>query len=70
MAGPREPDRPVENKTKQEIDGFLYELIDTGMPTLELGDKLIQILGTEAEDLFDPNAPPTKKKKKMKFLKK
>ena len=50
MAGPREPDRPVENKTKQEIDDFLYELPDTGMPTLELGDKLIQTLGTEAED--------------------
>ena len=60
MAGPREPDRPVENKTKQEIDDFLYELPDNGMPTLELGDKLIQALGTEAEDLFDPNAPPTK----------
>ena len=43
------PDRPVENKTKQEIDDFLYELPDTGMPTLELGDKLIQTLGTEAE---------------------
>ena len=61
MAGPREPDRPVENKAKQEIDDFLYELTDTGMPTLELGDKLIQTLGTEAEDVLDPNAPPTKK---------
>ena len=60
MAGPREPDRPVENKTKQEIDDFLYELPDTSMPTLELGDRLIQTLGTEAEDLFDLNAPPTK----------
>ena len=70
MAGPREPDRPVENKTKQEIDDFLYELPDTGMPTLELGDKLIQTLGTEAEDLFDSNAPPTKKEEEHEILKK
>ena len=55
MAGPREP---VKNKTKQEIDDFLYELPDTGMPTLELGDKLIETLGTEAEGLFNSNAPP------------
>ena len=61
MSGPREP---VKNKTKQEI----YELPDTGMPTLELGDKLIETLVTETEDLFNSNAPPTKKKK-MKFLK-
>ena len=64
MAGPREPDRPVENKTKQEIDDFLYELSDNGPLTLELGDKLIQSLGTEAEDLFYPNAPPTKKRRR------
>ena len=70
MAGPREPDRPVENKAKQEIDDFLYELTDTGMPTLELGDKLIQTLGTEAENLFDPNAPPTKKEEEDEILKK
>ena len=61
MAGPREPDRPVENKTKQEIDHFLYESPDTRLPTLGLGDKLIQTLGTETEDLFDSNARPTKK---------
>ena len=70
MAGPREPDRPVENKTKKEIDDFLYELPDTGMPTLQLGDKLIQALGTEAEDLFDLNAPPTKKEEEHEILKK
>ena len=58
MSGPREP---VKNKTKQEIDDFLYEIPDKGMPTLELGGKLIETLGTEAETLF--------KKKKMKFLK-
>ena len=70
MAGPKEPDRPVENKTKQEIDDFLYELPDTGMPTLELGDKLIQTLGTEAEDLFDSNVPSTKKEEEDEILKK
>ena len=40
------------------------------MPALELGDKLIQTLGTEAEDLFDPNAPPTKKEEEDEVLKK
>ena len=70
MARPGEPDRPVENKTNQEIDYFLYELPDTGMPTLELGDKLIQTLGTEAEELFDSNAPPTKKEEEDEILKK
>ena len=66
MSGPREP---VKNKTKQEIDDFLYELPDTGMPTLELGDKLIETLGTEAEDLFNSNAPPTKKEEEDEVLK-
>ena len=69
MAGPREPDRPVENK-RQEIDDFLYELPDTGLPSLELVDKLIETLGTETEDLFDPNAPPTKKEEEDEILKK
>ena len=69
MARPREPDRPVKNKTKQEIDDFLYELPDTGMPTLELGDKLIEILGAEAEDLFNSNAPPAKKEQEDEVLK-
>lgn len=54
-------------KTQAEVDDFLYELSDD-MPELELGDGLVQTLGTEAEDLFDPRAPPTKKKRKMKFL--
>ena len=47
MAGPRELDKTATN-TKQEIDDFLYELPDNGPPTLELGDKLIRTLGTEA----------------------
>ena len=40
------------------------------MPTLELGDGLVQSLGTEAEDLFDPNAPLTKKEEEDEVLKK
>ena len=66
MSGPREP---VKNKTKQEIDDFLYEIPDKGMPTLELGGKLIETLGTEAEALFNSNAPPTKKEEEDEVLK-
>ena len=54
---------------QQEVDDFLYELPDTGMPELVLGDDLIQTLGTEAEDLFDDNAPPTKNEEEDKVLK-
>ena len=46
MPGPR---AVPPNKPKQEIDDFLYELPDTGMPSLELGDKLLDTLATEAE---------------------
>ena len=58
MAGPQTAPEPSP-KPSQEIDDFLYELPDVGMPTLELGDKLLDTLGTEAEDLF--NGEPTKK---------
>ena len=57
------------NKPRQELDDFLHELPDTGMPTLELGDKLLDTLGTEAEDLFNVNAPPTKKEEEDEILK-
>ena len=66
MADPRE-ETP---KFKNEIDDFLYELPDTGLPHLELGDKLANVLGNEGEDLFDVNAPPTKKKEEGEILKK
>ena len=66
MAGPRVT---PPNKPRQEIDDFLHELPDTGMPTLELGDKLLDTLGTEAEDLFNVNAPPTKKEEEDEILK-
>ena len=56
MARPRSE---LSTKPKQEIDDFLYELPDTGMPSLELGDKLLNTLGVKAEDLF--NNVPTKK---------
>ena len=65
MAGPRE-----DTKTKKEIDDFLYELPDTGLRRLELGDKLAGVLGTEGEDLFDVNAPLTKKEEEDEILKK
>ena len=35
----------------------------------QLGDKLIETLATEAEDLFNSNAPPTKKEKEDAVLK-
>ena len=64
-AGPR----PVPStKSKQEIDDFLYELPDTGMPNLELGDKLLNTLGVEAEDLF--NNVLTKKEEEDEVLQK
>ena len=59
-----------ENKTKpqQEVDDFLYELPDN-MPELELGDGLVETLGTEAEDLFNLRAPPAKKEEEDEILK-
>ena len=60
--------RENKTKTQQEVDDFLYELSET-MSDLELGDELTNALGTEAQNLFDQNAPQLKKKKKMKFLK-
>ena len=48
-------------ETKKQVDDFLYELLDTGLPHLELGDKLAYVLGTEGEDLFDANFPQSKK---------
>ena len=47
-------------ETKKQIDDFLYELLDTGLPHLELGDKLADVLGTEGEDFFDANASLSK----------
>ena len=62
MASPRENNNKTI-KMQQEIDDFLYELPNTRPPVLELGDGLIQTLRTEAEDLFDANAPPPQKRR-------
>ena len=59
--------RKNKTKTQQEVDDFLYELPET-MPDLELGDELTNALGTEAQNLFDQNAPPTKKEEEDEIL--
>ena len=40
------------------------------MPHLEVGDKLAGILGMEGEDLFDANAPLSKKEEEDEILQK
>ena len=60
--------RENRTKTQQEVDDFLYELPDN-MPKLVLGDGLLNTLGIEAEDLFDPRAHPTKKEEEDEILK-
>ena len=57
-----------KNQTQQEVDDFLYELPDT-MSDLELGDGLLNTLGIGGQNLFDSNAPPTKKKEEDEILK-
>ena len=60
--------RENKTKTQEEVDDFLYELPET-MPDLELGHELANALGTEAQNLFDQNAPPTKKEEEDEILK-
>ena len=38
------------------------------MPDLELGDGLLNSLGTNAQNLFDVNAPPSKKEEEEEIL--
>ena len=38
------------------------------MPHLELGDRLLNSLGTNAQNLFDVNAPPSKKEEEEEIL--
>ena len=45
-------------------------MLDTGLPHLELGDKLADVLGTEGEDLFDAKAPLSKKEEEDEILQK
>ena len=60
--------REGETKTQQAVDDFLYELLED-IPELELGDGLLQTLGTEAKDLLNPNSLATKKEEEDKILK-
>ena len=48
---------------------FLYEMPDQKMPDLELGDGLLNSLGTTAQNLFDTDAPPSKKEEEDEILK-
>ena len=62
--------RERKTKTQQEVDNFLYELPED-ISELELGDGLLQTLGTEAEDLLNPNAShPHKKRRRRRNIKK
>ena len=66
MASPKEGKK---TKTQQDVDDFLYELLDRKMPDLELGDGLLNSLGTTAQNLFDTDAPPSKKEEEDEILK-
>ena len=46
MPDPREEEK--KTKTQQDVDDFLYELPERTMPDLELGDGLLNSLGTNA----------------------
>ena len=59
--------RENKTKTQEEVDDFLYELPET-MPDLELGDELVNTLGTEAQSLFDKDCL-TKKEEEDEVLK-
>ena len=60
--------REGKTKTQTEVDNFLHELPDD-MPDPDLQDGLLDTLGAEAEDLFEPRAPPTKKEEEDEILK-
>ena len=60
--------RENKTKTQQEVDDCLHELPET-MPNLALGDELRSALGTEAQNLFDQNASPTKEEEEDEILK-
>ena len=67
MADPREEEK--KTKTKQDVDDFLCELPERTIPDLELGDGLLNSLGTNAQNLFVVNAPPSKKEEEEEILK-
>ena len=51
MADPREEEK--KTKTKQDVDDFLCELPERTIPDLELGDGLLNSLGTNAQNIMD-----------------
>ena len=67
MASPREEKK--KTKTQHDVDDFLYEMPDQKMPDLEIGDGLLNSLGTTAQNLFDTDAPPSKKEEEDEILK-
>ena len=60
--------RENKTKTQQKVDDFLYEPPDS-MHELVLGDRLLNRLGTEAEDLFNSDVLPFKKEEENEILK-
>ena len=70
MLSSQAPSAIRENKTKtqEEVDDFLYELPET-MPDLELGDELVNTLGTEAQSLFDKDSLTKKEEEEDEVLK-
>ena len=65
MKGPREIEK---TETPKDIDDFLYELPEKKMPELELGDGLLNSLGTSAKTIFDDSIP-TQKEEEEEILK-
>ena len=49
----------IKDKVSEEIDDKIYEIPD--LPKFELGDGLVNILGTEAEDVLKENFVNPKK---------
>ena len=65
MKGPREIEK---TKTQKDIDDFLYELPEKKVPEFELGDGLLNSLGTSANTIFDDSIP-TQKEEQQEILK-
>ena len=59
MMDPRSKEKTTSSSTTREIDNFLFELPDDNLPTLELGDKLLDTLGNVGEEVLAD--APTKK---------
>ena len=64
MKGPRENEK---TETQKDIDDFLYELPEKKMPELELGDGLLNSLGTSAKTIFDDSIPAQKEEEEEIF---